>query len=326
VVNVALIVYRRPETTRRVCDVVAKARPQRLFVIADGPKDSGEAPLCERARNVVEQVSWPCEVHRCYAQTNLGSRVRVSSGLDWVFSQVPEAIILEDDCVPHASFFRFCRELLEYYRDDERVWQIGGTNHAPCAGDYPFGYYFSRYAYCWGWATWRRAWQQFDADIRAWPAAKAARKHHAMLPTQREVYYFEDLWDDALNHRLDAWDYQWAFAQIMSGGLSIVPKVNLVRNIGFGAGSTHTKVAGPSWARLPVQPMAFPLIHPATMTIDRREEKRAIRRIFFDAESGMRWWLRRLRNRHFYGQLIRCMPLIGALWARLRRDTTRSGR
>jgi len=167
---VVLIIFNRPPTTERVFAEIAKARPQKLFVVADGPRPerSGEAEKCAAARAVIDRVDWECEVLRNYAEVNLGCRQRPPTGISWVFEQVAEAIILKDDCVPHPTFFRFCEELLEKYREDERVMHISGSNFQPGYTRGPFSYYFSRFNPIWGWASWRRAWQHYDLNMKLW--------------------------------------------------------------------------------------------------------------------------------------------------------------
>ena len=167
--NVAFFIYRRPELTARVFAEIRKARPERLLIVADGPKNDEERPKCAATRAVVENVDWPCEVLKNYADVNLGCRKCVSSGLGWVFAHVEEAIILEDDCLPHPSFFRYCAELLDRYRNDERVMHISGDYFMKRLHPTPFSYYFSRCPYIWGWATWRRAWRHYDVEMRLWP-------------------------------------------------------------------------------------------------------------------------------------------------------------
>src|SRR3954453_1153033 len=161
---VALLLFRRPEETARVFERIREARPRKLFLVADGPRPGNEedAQGCEQARAVVERVDWPCDVVRDFADENLGLKKRIPRGLHRVFGEAPEAIILEDDCLPHPSFFRYCAELLERYRDDERVMMISGDNFQGGRRRTPDSYYFSRYVHSWGWATWRRAWQHFD--------------------------------------------------------------------------------------------------------------------------------------------------------------------
>src|SRR6266567_4593991 len=171
---VALVVFRRPELTRRVLEVVRRVKPAKLLVIADGPSErSGETEQCAAARAVVDaMVDWDCELLKNYSDVNLGVRRRFDSGFRWVFEQVEEAIFLEDDELPHESFFAFCGEMLERYRDDERVAVVNGTNFL--RGEYspPQSYYFSRYFHCWGFATWRRFWKSYDAELGRWPEVR----------------------------------------------------------------------------------------------------------------------------------------------------------
>jgi hypothetical protein len=240
---VVLLVFRRPDVTARVFEAVRAARPPKLLVVADGPRSEAERELCERTRAVTEQVDWDCEVHRDYAEKNLGLRRRVTSGLDWAFRTVEEAIILEDDCLPHPSFFRFCDELLARYRDDPRVWMIAGEGFQGdgegARGD--ASYYFSRYTMIWGWATWRRAWARYDADLAAWPAF---RDSGALLRTFGDpivARFWTEIFERLrVENRPDSWAYRWICSALANGGLAATPRLNLVSNIGFGADATNT--------------------------------------------------------------------------------------
>jgi hypothetical protein len=127
---VALIIFKRPDTTERVFETIRQAKPPKLLVVADGPRTDqpGEAEKCAATRAIIDRVDWDCEVLKNYSDSNLGCGLRPATGISWVFEQVEEAIVLEDDCVPHPTFFRFCEELLEYYRHDERIMSISGIN------------------------------------------------------------------------------------------------------------------------------------------------------------------------------------------------------
>ena len=160
---VAFLIYRRPDLTARVFEAIARAKPPVLLVVADGPKDAGEEARCAAAREVIEKVDWPCEVRRNYSDANLGCRERVATGLDWVFRQVEEAILLEDDCLPSPDFFAFCEAMLERFRNDDRVGHVSGSNSDRGRASRETSYYFSRYSTIWVWATWRRAWKDYDA-------------------------------------------------------------------------------------------------------------------------------------------------------------------
>ena len=228
----------RPDTTTRVFEAIRAARPARLLVVADGPRPdrAGESDQCAAARAVINHIDWNCDVVTNYAETNLGCKRRIASGLDWVFNIVEEAMILEDDCVPHPDFFPFCAALLEKYREDERVMMIGGTNFLLHL-DIPESYFFSRYFAIWGWATWRRAWELYDINMSGWETLKA-QKQIANLYSQRYVVrHFTKILDVAYRNQVDTWDIQWLFCCLFNNGLSIVPRVNLVTNIRCGRNS-----------------------------------------------------------------------------------------
>ena len=165
---VLLIIFNRPDTTARVFEAIRAARPTELYIAADAPREnrSEDKRLCEEAKKITEKIDWPCEVHRLYQEKNLGCKRGPIASITWFFENVEAGIILEDDCVPHPSFFAFCSELLEKYADDKRIMHVSGNNFqfGKMRGD--ASYFFSEYTLSWGWATWRRAWQRFAHRIR----------------------------------------------------------------------------------------------------------------------------------------------------------------
>jgi hypothetical protein len=259
---ITLIIFNRPDTTRRVFEALAKAKPKTLLVIADGPRPGrpGEVERCAAARAIVGTVDWDCEVLTNFSDINLGCRRRVATGLDWVFSQVEDSIILEDDCLPHPDFFSFCDTLLDRYREDARIMAIGGTHFS---SDHQWGsdsYYFSHYSRIWGWATWRRAWSRYDVDMTALPGFLG--RLHEYVPVRAEAREWGILFRATQEGQIDTWDYQWQFAILRHQGLTIVPNVNLVTNIGFGPDATHTKDSKDRGATIPVRALG-PLQHPS---------------------------------------------------------------
>ena len=237
---IAFLIFRRPDLTSRVFEAIRQAQPRQLFIVADGPRNETEEVLCQQARAVTEVVDWDCEVFRNYADENLGCRKRVSSGLDWVFAQVEEAIILEDDCLPHPSFFRYCQELLEYYREDERIWCISGDNFQDGQWRGDGSYYFSNYNHCWGWATWRRAWQNYDHDLANWGGFRDGQYLNSILDSELEINYWHNIFEQLYKtDEPNTWDYPWTFTCWQNSGLTILPNVNLVSNIGFRSDGTH---------------------------------------------------------------------------------------
>lgn len=269
---VAFIIFRRPELTQAVFDAIRAAQPPKLFVIADGPRNEDDAELCRQTRAVTEQVDWDCEVFRNCSDENLGLRKRVSSGLDWVFEQVEEAIILEDDCLPHPSFFGYCDELLERYRDDERIWCISGSNFQQGRRRGDGSYYFSNNNHYWGWASWRRAWSHYDHEMSGWPAFRDGGYLESLLDDPVEVKYWTDIFETLSTEGVpNSWGYIWTLTCWMNRGLSILPNVNLVANIGFGDDSTNTKGTGGWIADRPAE-AAGALTHPSFIARDREAD------------------------------------------------------
>ena len=265
-ISIAYIIFNRPRHTRETFQAIRAARPTRLFIIADGPRPGHptDAERCKAVREVVAQIDWPCEVQRNYADQNLGLKRRVSSGLDWVFSQVESAIILEDDCLPHPDFFPYCQELLERYKDDERVWTITGNNNQDGKKRSNDAYYFSKYGHCWGWATWRRAWAQYDGDIKFWPEWKLSQDWRDKTPDPHEQSYWIDIFDRIYLKKINSWAYPWMTCLWYHGGLTATPRVNLVTNIGVGPDSTHT-LADEDQPGVPVKPLGS-ITHPSEVT------------------------------------------------------------
>jgi len=257
---VVFIIFNRPDVTQKVFDEIAHIKPPKLLVIADGPRDNrlGEVEKCHLTRAIIDQVNWKCEVLTNYSDKNLGCKERIVSGLNWVFHEVEEAIILEDDCLPDPSFFRFCSEMLERYRDDERIGMISGDNFLPRNWIFDSDYYFSRYSHIWGWATWRRAWVKYDPEIVTWPSLRVQGWLKSLGLKKSEQQYWGKMFDKVHVSEIDTWDYQWVYVCWFNNMLSVMPKVNLISNIGFGKDATHTK-GGSIYANLPTQPIKFPL-------------------------------------------------------------------
>jgi hypothetical protein len=279
---VAFLIFNRPEPTAAVFARIREARPTKLLLVADGPRADrpGEADRCAAARDVVvKHIDWPCELITNLSETNLGCRRRVSTGLDWVFEQVEEAIVLEDDCLPEPSLFRFFDAMLERYRDDERVMMISGFNPIPGGWKTPAQqYHFSFVGSIWGWASWRRAWRHYDVNMRLWEQADVRDRIKDVF-ADPELYEGRlALYDKVHRGEIDTWDFQWSFVRAIQSGLSVVPATNLVTNIGFGTEATHTKRAHPALQAVPTSPMTFPLRFHEYVAVD-REYDRAFTRL-----------------------------------------------
>lgn len=287
---VALMIFNRPQFTAQVFERIAAARPRRLFVVADGPRADhpDDVRLCSQTRAVIERVDWTCEVETNYAEANLGCKQRIASGLDWVFARTEEAIILEDDTVPALSFFAFCDELLERYREAPRVQMISGCNVLPADRSASDSYYFSRCHHVWGWASWARAWSGYDIEMRDWPVRRESGWLEGLLGGPTEVEIARAIFDATHAGEVPTWDFQLVFASWARDGLSVIPRDNLVTNIGYGDLGSHERDPDHPFARLPASEMSFPLRHPNTIEAnqeaDRAEWRLAYRGRFRDAE------------------------------------------
>ena len=270
---IAFIIFNRPDTTERVFAEIAKMKPMKLLVVADGPRANrqGEAEKVAATRAIIQGLDWECEVLTNFSDINLGCKRRVSTGLDWVFNQVEEAIILEDDCIPDPSFFQFCQEMLDLYREDKRVGMISGDNFH--AIDRPCSYYFSKYFHIWGWATWRDRWAlNYDVDMKTWPKLKNSTELISMMGSSQPHNFWSKTFQKVFDGEIDTWDYQWVYANWVSNRVSIMPSQNLITNIGFGADATHTKNKSP-FANLQRYSLQFPLSHPKKMELDQESQK-----------------------------------------------------
>jgi len=318
-VNVAFIIFKRPDCTARVFEQIRAARPERLFIIADGARADvpGEAERVAAARAACETVDWPCTVDRDYAEANMGCRRRVVSGLNRVFEMVEDAIILEDDILPDPSFFPFCRELLERYREDERIGSITGFQYCQRMPDLDDSYFFSVYGSIWGWATWRRAWRRYDDEISEWPSLKRRKWHYRALPTRKVAKYFERIWDRTYaDHR--AWGYRWFYTIRRNDFFSIMPRLSLVRNIGFGAEATQTMSDSVPGSSVVAESMSFPLRHPVEIVGNRCHDARVAANALQPFPPRWREIRGLLTCRYTYGKLVRSLPLVGSWWAAYR--------
>jgi len=300
---VALFLFNRPETTVRVFEAIRAARPRRLLVVADGPRSDrvGEAERCAQARAVLERVDWPCQLSTDLAPANLGCRRRLASGLDWIFGQVEEAIVLEDDCLPHPSFFPYAEALLARYREDDRIGVIGGVNFQVHPLRERASYAFTRYPLIWGWASWRRAWRAYDEKLTRWPALRQAGWLTDVLGDEHAQRHWTSIFDRVHRGEIGTWDYQLTLMLWAENQLSILPARNLVSNIGFTGDGTHLSDSGHWLANLPALELPLPLVHPLAVTRDLASDRALEERVFSGPRPPPRPWpsrlLRRLRGK-----------------------------
>jgi hypothetical protein len=291
-VPVVLIIFNRPEMTRKLMEALSRVRPDRLFIVADGPKeDSISKDLVTKTRQVTQQIPWECEVTRIYSEVNLGLRNRVLTGLDEVFKIVDRAIILEDDCIPDDSFFAFSGELLEKYRDDGSISMICGSNFAPNLQDNYSSYFPYTGTSIWGWATWSSVWHQFRSQPESQDWSRHSQKQVGKTFTNWIARYtFMRLM--RMGSKLSTWDVSFEVFLRENGYRALVSSVNVISNIGHGLDSTHTSAN--VFDLLPEsEPIIFPLVHPPSLESNPKTEKRMWRkRLLFWIENAMKHpWL-----------------------------------
>lgn len=245
-------VFNRLAESRKVFEVIKSLKPKYLFIKADGPRadKKGEKTVCDEVRSIINKIDWECELHTLFFDYNLGCKMAMSRGIDWFFSQVDEGIILEDDCLPDLSFFTFCAELLEKYRDDKRIMMISGNNFQNGLKRGAGSYYFTKYAHIWGWATWKRAWQCYDREMSSWPEFRKQNIIQSVIADVKVQTFWLNTFQQVVDNKIDTWDYQWTYAMFCNNGLAIMPNQNLVSNIGFGENATHTLNEGDSLSSL----------------------------------------------------------------------------
>lgn len=261
---ILFIIFNRPDTTAKVFEAIRQARPKQLFIAADGPRKNktGEEKKCLAARSVAAQVDWNCEVQTLYRDTNLGCGLGPANAISWFFSHVDQGIILEDDCLPSPSFFQFCEELLEKYKNDNQVFLISGSNPLQ---EYKTdtSYIFSKYAGIWGWATWKRAWNNYDFSMSSWSNPDNKQKLKTYFKGNESGDHFIESFEKTYEGKdVTWWDYQWLYCRVINNSIGIVPSKNLIQNIGFGENASHTFDPESALAKLSASNIEWPLIHP----------------------------------------------------------------
>ncbi len=277
---VAFLIFNRPDTTERVFQAIARAKPRTLLVVCDGPRNDRqeEENRVQETRDIINRVDWPCTLKTNYAQENMGCKNRIVSGLKWIFEEVEEAIILEDDCLPDASFFNFCENLLDRYRNDQRIVSIGGNNFQNGKLRTDHSYYFSKYFHCWGWASWRRVWENFNPDMTNWQDFSDGKGLKAAADAPEEESYWQRIFNLQLEGKTNSWAYPWLFSCWAQNGLNVIPNVNLVSNIGFGQDATHT-VGDSRLANIPTKAIEK-ISHPPLVTRHKEADKYSFSQCF----------------------------------------------
>lgn len=292
---IAFVTFNRPDSAARSFESIRRARPDTLFLVSDGPRADrdGEADLVQQTRRIGEQVDWSCDVHTLYAEENLGCARRISSAVSEAFETVDRLIVLEDDCIAHQDFYPYCDTLLERYANDQRVMAVSGNNFQRGQRRGESSYYFSVFPHCWGWATWRRAWQHFDLSLQDWPSFRDDGFLGNICPESYQQDYWTRIFNDCFAGRTDSWAYPWTCCCWMNQGLTALPNVNLVSNIGFNEAATHTRKRS-NVSEMTTEPLGT-LSHPRRVVRHFEADQFSERTIFSGATRG--GVLKRLRRK-----------------------------
>ena len=258
---VLLITYRRLDTTQQVFEAIRKAKPPKLYISSNIGKNEEDNKKVQLVRAFLDKnIDWDCEVKKLYRTEHLSAKSSISGAIDWFFENEEMGIILEDDCLPSKSFFWFCEELLEKYKDDSRIWCIDGANFQNFNSK--FSYDFSKYTLIWGWASWRKAWKNYDVNISKFPQFKENNIINSVWEDKRIKKYWLDRFNDVYENKIDTWDYQWIFTIWINGGLVIRPKLNMIKNIGFSSDGTNIQKATPLFKKMQARDIEISIYHP----------------------------------------------------------------
>ena len=260
--------FNRPKLTKQVFASIRAQRPKTLFLSCDGPRAEQPDDIANVAavRSILNGVDWKCDVRTRFAEENLGCKGAMASAIDWAFEHSEDLIILEDDCLPSSTFYDYCHNLLERWRDDRRVMMISGNNFQPRPTS-SNSYYFSRWTHIWGWATWKRAWDTFEVDIKSWPQLRQTQQLKNIIPDPTEYSHWSRIFDAQHAGHIDTWDFPWMYTVWANNGMSVLPERNLVSNIGFGEDATHTLDPESVLAGLPAHDVDE-IIHPERVEIN----------------------------------------------------------
>lgn len=268
---ILLLLFNRPNKTIELIDSLRSVAPKTIYISIDGPRTTEESELTENVNKCLSKIDWRSDVHLIRSDHNLGCKIHNSKAISWFLNETDEGIVLEDDCIAHPSFFKFCNELLDKYRNDERIFHISGNNFVKVNNTFKDSYHFSIFPHCWGWATWKRAWVKFDLSMRDWPEFNKQNKLKNIFDSTISQNYWRKVFQNTYDKKNDSWAYIWTYICWKEGGLSIIPNLNLVKNTGSGLDATHTHKK--DWYfDLPIYQLNSPIVHPSFFLVDKKAD------------------------------------------------------
>lgn len=270
---ILLIAFKRPDCTAQVLSAISEYKPNSLYFAVDGARSdvAGEEELCQQVRSLKNQVDWECKVFTRFSGENQGMRNGVINAINWFFEQVEDGIILEDDVLPNSDFFRFCEQMLEYYKYDTRIMHVSGCNLMFGKKFDGATYYFSRLTNIWGWATWRRSWKLYDPDLTDYQEFKKSKRYGDILIGDKNKWIYRKLMD-FVERKQSTWDYQWQWTVLVNHGLTTVPQVSLITNIGYGNGATTASDAKTKLANIKSELLGGEILHPKFVLPNRQAD------------------------------------------------------
>lgn len=298
---VLLLIFNRPDKVRELIASLEKIKPKKIYISADGPRSHipSDKNNCEEARKIAINLSWECQIYTNFSNENLGCMSGPVKGISWFFSNEEMGIILEDDCIPTNSFFSFTTELLEKYKDNERVMHINGTSFITPeqANSCNSTYYFSAITFVWGWASWRRAWQHFDIKMSEIMETENKLIQNKIFIQNKHRRFWVNLFKHVKNKpQLGIWDAQWAFTVMSQNGINITPTKNLIENIGFGNDATHTTERFPHASKS--YSFSTETVHPNNTAINRQLDEIIMDKVFYISFWGkILIFFRKIANR-----------------------------
>jgi len=245
-VPVLLITYKRPETTRLVLNEIRKIQPLKLYISQNLYANKTDIKKHTETLEIIENIDWNCEVNYLRYQNHLSARDSIYNSISWFFENVEEGIILEDDCLPNESFFKFCEILLSKYKNNKEINMIAGTNYFEDLND-EMNYFYSKHFMVWGWATWKDRWQEFKLEDFSRYYQELQITSLKKYYSRRYIHYMNKRWKKSSRFEIDTWDYQWVHHCLLKETFSIVPPRNLISNIGIDG--TNTRFKTPSHFR-----------------------------------------------------------------------------
>lgn len=271
---ILFLIFNRPKETQILFNTIKMVKPKKLYVAADGPRNSGKDDLvCKEAKDILNQIDWECELITLFRKENLGCGKAVSSAITWFFENEEEGIILEDDCLPSVDFFRFCDEMLDKYRTDDRIGHICGCNFQDGIMRDEGDYYFSKLTHVWGWASWKRVWSKYDFSMKGLEKAVENDVLASLIENDWNKKIIYNAFNSTKNEEIDTWDYQYMFLNLVNNHLAIIPNYNMISNIGFNADGTHTFNPNSPMSNISFRELPLKIVNPMFVYQNRIADK-----------------------------------------------------